>query len=66
MSTLREIEKAVSGLTPQELAKFRAWFEEFDAAAWDKRFEEDVKAGKLDTIAERAVSDFKKGNFKGL
>ncbi|MEW6173533.1 MAG: hypothetical protein AB1510_10805 [Bacillota bacterium] len=63
---MREIEKAVSGLTPQELAKFRAWFEEFDTAAWDKRFEEDVKAGKLDTIAERAVSDFKKGNFKEL
>ncbi|GAN33229.1 MULTISPECIES: hypothetical protein [Candidatus Brocadia] len=41
-------------------------FEEFDAATWDKQIEEDVKSGRLDAIAEQAISDFKKGRFKEL
>ena len=31
MTTIIEIEKAISNLPPEELAQFRAWFEEFDA-----------------------------------
>lgn len=66
MTKIQEIEKAISNLTPQELSQFRAWFEEFDAATWDKQIEEDVKSGRLDAIAEQAISDFKKGRFKEL
>lgn len=66
MTTITEIEKAISNLPPEEIAKFRAWFEEFDAAVWDRQFEEDVVSGKLDAIADKAMSDFKNGNFKEL
>ena len=66
MTTIIEIEKAISNLPPEELAQFRAWFEEFDAAVWDRQFEEDVVSGKLDAIADKAISDFKNGNFKEL
>ena len=66
MTTIQQIETAVSNLPPEELAKFRAWFEEFDAAAWDKQFEKDAASGKLDEIAEKAIEDYKKGNFKEL
>lgn len=66
MATLQEIEKAVSNFTPKELAKFRTWFEKFDAALWDKQLADDVKAGKLGAIADKAISDFKKGKFKDL
>jgi hypothetical protein len=45
-----------------QLKEIRSWFEEFDASEWDKQFEKDVASGKLDDIANRAVSDFKKGN----
>lgn len=65
-TTVLEIEKAVLSLPLNELEDFRAWFDNFDAAVWDKQFEEDVTAGKLDEIAEKAVEDFKKGNFKEL
>ena len=61
MSTVKEIEKAVSNLQPEELARFREWFEEFDAVIWDKQFEEDVKSGKLEAMAGKAITDFKKG-----
>ena len=64
MTTIQEIETAVSNLPPKKLAEFRAWFEEFDAAAWDRQFEKDAASGKLGEIAEKAIQDYKKGNFK--
>ena len=66
MSTVLELEKAVSGLASDQLAKFRAWFEKFDSATWDSQFEDDAKSGKLDKIAEQAIDDFKKGKCKEL
>jgi hypothetical protein len=66
MTLLQKIEKDVSLLPQSELAKFRSWFEEFNADKWDKQFEKDVKAGKLDQLADKAISDFRKGNFKKI
>jgi len=66
MILAQQIAKEVAGLPKAQLKEFRAWFEEFDASEWDKQFEEDVASGKLDNIANRAVSDFKKGKFKKL
>ena len=34
---LNEIQKAVSALTPDDLARFRRWFETFEKAAVDER-----------------------------
>ena len=39
---LISIECDVSLLSPEDLAAFRSWFTEFDAAAWDKQIEKDV------------------------
>lgn len=64
--SVHEIEAAVSQLTPQDLAAFRRWFVEFDAEAWDKRFEEDVAAGRLDKLGEEALADFREGRTTPL
>jgi len=61
MSKLEAIEKKVSGLSAKELAEFRHWFAEFDAAAWDRQIEQDVKAGKLDALADEALRDHAAG-----
>lgn len=45
-----EIKEAVKGLTREELGAFRKWFWDFDQDAWDKEIEEDVAAGRLDSI----------------
>lgn len=66
MATVQKIEKEVSNLSREELAEFRVWFEEFDATVWDKQFEEDVRSGKLNELAEEAIKDFKKGKFKEI
>ena len=34
---------------------------EFDAAIWDRQFEADVAAGRLDALAEKALQDLKAG-----
>ena len=55
MSKVEILEKQVEGLSAEELARFRLWFAEFDARAWDRQFEADAKAGKLDAMAEKAL-----------
>ncbi len=64
--SVQEIEQAVSRLPAKELALFRRWFQEFDAQLWDEQFEQDVKAGKLDKLAERAITEYQAGKFKEL
>ena len=56
MTTAEDIEKAVEQLTPRELARFRAWFEAFDAERFDAAIERDISAGKLDAHADEAVA----------
>ncbi len=66
MSSLKEIEFAVSQLSPEELAAFRVWFAEFDAAAWDKQIEKDVAEGRLDTLAQKALKHLREGRCTDL
>ena len=66
MSTVREIENAVSKLSREELLSFRDWFSTFDAAGWDKQFEEDVAAGHLDAFADEAIRDLREGSCRDL
>lgn len=61
MSTIAEIEDAVRRLSPKDLAAFREWFVQLDAEAWDRQIEEDVAAGRLDSLAEEALQDLRQG-----
>jgi hypothetical protein len=63
---IQELEQAVIQLPPKELARFRKWFEEFDAQAWDKQLDADAKSGKLDKIAEQAINNYRAGKAKEL
>jgi hypothetical protein len=64
--TLQELERAIAGLPADELAKFRTWFLEFDADAWDQQIERDVAAGRLDGLAEEALNDYRHGTTTEL
>jgi hypothetical protein len=66
MSTVHEIESAVSKLSREELLAFREWFSDFDAAAWDRQFEEDAAAGRLDALADEAIRDLREGRCRDL
>ena len=64
--SIDEIEQAVSQLPPDQLAKFRAWFDAFDAARFDQKIEREAKAGKLDRLAEQALAEFRQGRTREL
>ena len=64
--TIEDLEKAVAKLAPDQLAKFRDWFDAFDAARFDAKIERDAKAGKLDRFADEAIADFRKGRAREL
>ena len=66
MSELEELEKRIRKLSPQDLARFRAWFAEFDHALWDRQIESDAKSGRLDRLVNEARADYKAGKAKKI
>jgi hypothetical protein len=66
MKTIEDIEKAVSLLPTAELDKFRVWFETFDARRFDERIERDVRAGRLDGMADEALAEHRAGRTREL
>jgi hypothetical protein len=66
MMTLEDIEKAVAELPTDQLARFRTWFEGFEAKRFDQKIERDAKAGRLDRLAEQALSDYRTGRVREL
>ena len=61
MTRLQASEAAVEQLDPAGRARFRAWFERFDAADWDQQLEHNMEAGALDWLAEEALADLTPG-----
>ena len=66
MTKVESLEQEVQGLTRAELAAFRRWFLEFDAQAWDRQIEEDVRKGKLEKQADEALATHRAGKSKEL
>ncbi len=66
MTTVAEISGAVKRLPKKDLARFRKWFADYDAAAWDKQLEADVAAGRLDALVREARRDLKAGRTTPL
>jgi hypothetical protein len=66
MGDVKSIERAVELLPPSELAEFRHWFAEFDAAAWDEQIEQDAISGKLEALAAEALADYGSGSTREL
>lgn len=66
MNSIQEIQSAISRLSLEELIRFREWFDEFDAQAWDEQFARDAKSGKLDKLAKEAIAEYRTGKHKEL
>jgi len=66
MSELEELESRIRNLPPEDLARFRAWFIEFDHVLWDRQIQSDQKSGKLDQLVNDALADYKAGKAKKI
>ena len=64
--SISELESAVASLPPADLEAFARWFENYLADEWDRRIEEDVRAGRLDKAGRQADADFEAGRASPL
>ncbi|OWY67741.1 hypothetical protein B7486_30070 [cyanobacterium TDX16] len=66
MSTLEQIEAAILTLPSDEFRRLRQWFLELDYQRWDEQLEQDIADGKLESLAEEAIADFKAGRCREI
>ncbi|MEW5981233.1 MAG: hypothetical protein AB1806_02555 [Acidobacteriota bacterium] len=66
MTTVAEIAGAVKRLPKKDLVKFRKWFVDYDAAAWDRQLQSDQSGGRLDAMVREARRDHRAGRTKAL
>jgi len=64
--TVKELEKAVAQLSPEELAEFRAWFQDYDMDEWDRQIARDFESGRLGKLIEQAKRDCTGDNGREL
>ncbi len=66
MSTVTEIRDAIHKLPPNEAWQLAAELRDHLDALWDEQFEEDVTAGRLDTLIARAREEHTRGNSRSM
>ncbi|HVX83489.1 MAG TPA: hypothetical protein VH253_01605 [Phycisphaerae bacterium] len=66
MTTIAEIEQAITRLAPEDFRVLREWIAQRDAQLWDQQFESDAHAGRLDALAQEALDELHRGQCKDL
>ncbi len=66
MARIEELANEVQQLSREELAAFRDWFRKYDSDEWDKEIAEDIWAGRLEELADKALADHKAGRTQEL
>ena len=66
MTTVSELQKVILSLSEAEYAELRGWLLDEDWERWEREFDQDVRAGKLDTLADEALQAKARGELKDL
>lgn len=66
MSRVEQLEQRIAELDPSELKELRAWFERYDADAWDRQIENDSQSGRLRRLIDQALADDRAGKSTEL
>ena len=66
MTKIEKLERDIAALSEAELAEFRRWYAEFDAAVWERRLVADAAAGVLDRFADEALAEHRAGRSRPL
>ena len=59
MTKLEAIQQSIEKLSPEEIARLNAWLDDLQERLFDEAIERGATAGKLDTLAEKAIADHK-------
>jgi hypothetical protein len=57
MPEIRELERAVEELSPEDYAEFRRWFLQKDWEVWENQIEDDSQSGRLDFLLDEAQDE---------
>ena len=66
MTKTEKLEQEIKKLNPKELSAFREWFQNYDSEVWDKQIEDDIKKGKLEQLANKAIEEHTSGRTKEI
>lgn len=66
VSTVAEIESAISTLPDKDAWIVADWLQKHLDAKWDKQMDDDIAAGRLDKLAEQAMEHYHAGRVKPL
>jgi hypothetical protein len=66
MSTVAEIKAAIARLTLEERAEVARCLHEWEDDTWDKQMQQDLAAGKLDSLLARVDDDIAEGKLRDL
>jgi hypothetical protein len=61
MSTVQEIESAITQLKPRDVHAVADWLLEYRERLWDKKIAADAQAGKLDSLIKKAKAGHRAG-----
>jgi len=63
---VKDIEQAITQLSPEELAELSVWFADYQATVWDEQIEQDLDAGRLDALLEKIDEEYEAGEANPL
>ena len=66
MTTVSELQRVILSLSEAEYAELRGWLLDEDWERWEREFDEDVRAGKLDALATEALEAKARGDLKDM
>ena len=61
MTTIKEIEAAIDRLPRRAFFRLSKWVRARSEDEWDRQIAEDVQAGKLDRLAQAAITEHRAG-----
>jgi len=66
MSSVQEIERAITKLSSQEVEELHAWFEEQYPQPIDARLKADLEGGRMDSRIRQALGEHRAGTTRSL
>jgi hypothetical protein len=66
MTTLTEIEAAITQLPEQDARQLAEWLQGYLDEMWDRQIEQDLACGKLDSLIFKAEADIASNQVRDL
>ncbi len=64
MSTIAEVEKALRQMSIKDALQVADWLQRYLDEQWNKQIDEDIAAGRLDKLADKALDHYHAGRVK--